>query len=175
MSDFIAISRAGLRAATAFVPVEQRGMFALALLELGEAGDPLEITAATAEDLPNDHQSFPLTTEQARQLIQKIEAKTKNMLKEIVINPIDGVGTITWQTIKEITGVEYWSQFAQGRLGGLHRALRGINKVPGSILLWEGEGWIPDGKGDFTAGTMCIDSAAVRALQVVFGLYATAD
>jgi hypothetical protein len=61
---------------------------------------------------------------------------------------------------------------AKGRMGGLHRSLRKIVGVPkNAVLLWAGEVWVEDGKGDYSAGTIAIDGPAVRTLRAVCGLH----
>ena len=92
------------------------------------------------------------------------------MIRQALMNEADGIAVIDWSVAKEITGVKNWAQFARGRLGGLHRSLSAILGQPKSTLIWEGDGWVEDGKGDYSSGTLVIDGPAVRSLKVALGI-----
>ena len=156
----IEVSRAALASALTLVPSNLRGEFALRILGL-------EADGRQEDDAPL---SFPLTLEQARQLIAKVDKLTAEVLKAAVADAKDDVGVVDWSTIKRITGVTNWSHFARGRLGGLNRSLASVTNVKGSRLLNEDAGWVEDGQGDYSAGTMSVDGPAVRALQVALGV-----
>ena len=154
-----------LIACSSFVPLDQRAAF-FTMLFLGPEALPEEDVSTPFD--PEGPKSFPLTIEQAAKLKEKIDKDTWEVLVVTVTDPRDGVGTIDWVKVKEITGVTNWSQFARGRLGGLNRALQKIEGVPRRVqLLWEDEGWVEDGKGDFLSGTMVIDGPAVAAIRAV--------
>lgn len=169
------VRRDRLLAATALVPEAQRAVF-LATLFVGTEGTAhrpqVQQSAAEQEkaDASEGPTSFPLSLEQARELRGKVDEATWSVLKAMVANARDDVGTIEWPEVKRITGVANWVQFAKGRMGGLHRSLRSIAGVPrNAVLIWEGEGWIEDGKGDYSTGTVAIDGPSVRTLRAIFG------
>ena len=160
-ASFVSVSRSALASAIELVPFEKRGEFALKLLGL----DAPFVEPAVEEDF---HRSHPITTEVAHQLMQKIDPATKEVLKIALMNVKDGVAVVNWDDIKRTTGVTHWSQFAKGKLGGLHRSLSGLTQ-PRAKLLIEADGWVEDGKGDYLAGSMFIDGPAVQSLQAVLG------
>lgn len=157
----VSVSRTALAAAIKFVPVEDRGEFALTLLGLNEV---------EAEQTEGYYRSYPVAPEEAQQLVSKVDKDTNEVLRFALQNVKDGVAVIDWSDIKRITGVTNWAQFAKGRLGGMHRSLSGIVNKPRVKLLIEEEGWTEDGKGDFTSGTMSIDGPAVQSLQLAFNM-----
>ena len=166
-SEPISVRRDHLLAASALVPEERRAAFFATILVGPEAVSQV----SRPSDPSDDVSSFPLTLEQARELKAKLDDKTWAVIRSIAGNVADDVGTIDWSEVKRITGVGNWSAFAKGRMAGVHRSLRKLPGVPtDAILLWEGEGWVEDGKGDFSAGTIGIDGPAVRALRLACGL-----
>jgi hypothetical protein len=83
--------------------------------------------------------SFPLTLEQARQLARsRIDGVTWQVITALLTAHDDtGVASLPMSEITRITGATEWKHFAQGRLGGLHVALRHIAGVPPRAeLLW---------------------------------------
>ncbi|WP_156453906.1 hypothetical protein [Methylobacterium sp. CCH5-D2] len=160
---FMSVNRTALASALQLVPVEARGEFALRLLGLND----LKPEATTDEEF---HHSYALTPELANQLMQKLDTATRDLFREALANVKDGVAVIDWADVKRITGVTNWAQFARGRLGGVHRSLNSITQSTGAKLLIEGDGWVEDGKGDFSAGTLFIDGPAVQALQAALGV-----
>jgi hypothetical protein len=169
--EFFSVRRDRLLAASNMVSVEQRAVF-FAMVFVGSDGLSDEVVIAPSNGDDSDTPtSFPLNVEQARELKSKIDDTTWAVLKAAVSGAKDDVGTIEWSEIKRLTGVSNWAQFAKGRMGGLHRSLRKIAGVPkNAVLLWEGEGWVEDGKGDFSTGTVGIDGPAVHVLRAVCGL-----
>lgn len=173
-NEYLSIRRDRLLAGSALVPADQRALFFARLL-VGLDGVSLEAadtvgTTVVGDDYSDTSTSFPLSAEQARELRDKVDDGTWEVVKAAVANPTDGVGTVEWSEIKRLTGVTNWAQFAKGRMGGLHRSLRKIAGVPPrAVLLWEGDGWVEDGKGDYSTGTVGIDGPAVRILRAVCG------
>jgi len=172
-SELVQIRRDYLLAGSALVPPHQRATF-FALLLVGPDGlvpDVADTTAlATNSDLGSPR-SFPLNADQARELKNKIDPATWALIEAAVGNLKNGVATIEWSEAKRLTGATHWGPFAQGRMGGLHRSLRGLVGVPkDAVLLWGGEGWNPDGEGDYLSGTLAIDGPAVQTLRAVCGL-----
>ena len=168
-NEFVSIRRDRLLAGSAFVPTEQRNAFFTTLF-VGSDG-VANIPNLEVEDDADAPTSFPLRADQGRELRKKIDEATWEVVKTIVSNAKDDVGTIEWSEIKKLTGVANWAQFAKGRMGGLHRSLHKITGVPkDAVLLWEGEGWVEDGRGDYSTGTVGIDGPAVRTLRSVCGL-----
>jgi hypothetical protein len=174
--ETLTIRRDRLLAASALVPADRRAVF-WATLVVGPEGialDASESPSSSTELVDDDAAgptSFPLTTDQARELKQKVDEATWAVIKATVSNAKDDVGTIEWSEIKRLTGVSNWAQFAKGRMGGLHRSLRKIAGVPKhAVLLWEGEGWVEDGMGDYSTGTVGIDGPAIHTLRTVCGI-----
>lgn len=150
-----------LLAASALVPTAQRNTF-FAILLMGPVAINEEIRVPEMDGAT----SFPLNDEQARELKEKIDQATWELIMAIANNAKDGVGVIDWSEVKRITGVTSWAQFAKGRMGGVHRSLRKMEGIPdGAVLFWEGDGWVEDGKGDYIAGTVGIDGPAIQSLQ----------
>lgn len=172
-SETFLVQRDRLLAASALVPADRRASFFTTLLMGADVLDPdpdgeIEIVNGDAFE---DVQSFALNASQARELKGKVDNATWAVIRAIVANSKAGVGTIDWSEVKRLTGVSNWAQFAKGRMGGLHRSLRKIAGVPGdAVLLWEGEGWVEDLEGDYSAGTIGIDGPAVRVLRAISGL-----
>lgn len=162
-ATLVSVSRAALASALQLVPVEDRGEFALRLLGLND----LEPETGADEEFSR---SYPLTPELANQLMQKLDPATRELFRVALANVKDGVAVIDWAEVKRITGVTNWAQFAKGRLGGVHRSLNNLTQSSGAKLLLEGDGWVEDGKGDFSAGTLFIDGPAVPALQAALGV-----
>lgn len=152
-----------LTRAIALLPDALKGEFALRLI--GASSD-----SSMGKDEHSDIWSTPINPEQARELIQKVDKATVEVIRQALMNEKDGVAVIDWSIAKEITGVENWVQFARGRLGGLHRSLSSIVGQPKSALIWEGEGWVEDDEGDYSSGTLAIDGPAVRSLKIALGL-----
>lgn len=179
MPDTIPISHANLLDSAAYVPLVDRTKF-LATLLVGTQGLAAimgEVTppAAIDQDAPR---SFPLTVSQARALKTKLDAATWAVIKEAVSNVENNVGRVDWMKVKELTGVADWTAFAKGRLGGLHRALRGIGGVtavaPKATLFWwdNDDDWVEDDQGDYSEGTLRIDGPALTVLRSVIGVAA---
>ncbi len=169
--EFLTIRHDRLLAASALVPIDQRAIFFSTLLVGPNALAEFETKADDLTDDTDSPISFALSVEQARELKGKVDRDTWAVVKAIVTEPQDDVGTIDWSEVKLLTGVTNWAQFAKGRMGGLHRSLHKIAGVPkNAVLLWEGEGWVEDGKGDYLSGTIGIDGPAVRTLRIVCGI-----
>lgn len=147
----------------ALIPEAIKGEFALRLI--GASSD----TDTSDEEL-SETWSTPITSEQAKELIQKVDKATVEVIRQALLNERDGVAVIDWSVAKKITGVKNWVQFARGRLGGLHRSLSKIIGQPKSTLIWEGEGWVDDEEGDYSSGTLVIDGPAVRSLKIALGI-----
>jgi hypothetical protein len=156
-------SEHNLKWAMDLLPDAVKGEFALRLIGASSNG-------SIKEDEQSETWSTSINPEQARQLIQKVDKATVEMIRQALMNEADGIAVIDWSVAKEITGVKNWAQFARGRLGGLHRSLSAILGQPKSTLIWEGDGWVEDGKGDYSSGTLVIDGPAVRSLKVALGI-----
>lgn len=152
-----------LRRAMALLPEAMKGEFALRLIGASSDTDDNEVGHS-------EIWSTPITSEQARELIQKVDKATVEVIRQALMNEKDGVAIIDWSVAKKITGVKNWVQFARGRLGGLHRSLSSIIGQPKSTLIWEGEGWVEDEQGDYSSGTLAIDGPAVRSLKAALGI-----
>jgi hypothetical protein len=148
----------------ALLPDSLKGEFALRLI--GASSD----MSTTDEEHAETWSSTPITSEQARELIQKVDKATVEVIRQALLNEKDGVAVIDWSVAKKLTGVENWVQFARGRLGGLHRSLSSIIGQPRSTLIWEGEGWVEDEEGDYSSGTLAIDGPAVRSLKIALSI-----
>ena len=155
---------ANFRDAMLGLPEDLRADFALTLLGISSNHE------ATSSDQDGYQRSAQITPEQARELMGKVDKKTVEFIRRALENETDGTAVIDWSEVKEITGVGNWAQFAKGRLGGLHRSLGSIIGQPRSILIVEGDGWVEDGKGDYSAGTLVIDGAAVTSLKAALGV-----
>jgi hypothetical protein len=177
MTDTISIQHANLLDSIVFVPPADRLKFlatmlvgAQSLTTMMTSGSP---TTLTGEDAAR---SFPLTTTQARALKVKVDASTWALIKEAVSNVQDDVGRIDWTKAKDLTGSPTWAAFAKGRLGGLHRALRGIEGVadvnPKARLFWwdDDDDGIEDGQRDVADRTLCINEPALTALRSFIGI-----
>lgn len=160
----ITIAHSNLVAAAAFVPAAERLRFFATLLVGSEVLHMDQLDSAIDE---TETTSFAISVEQGRQLKSKLDEGTWEVLTTMVANAQDDVGTIGWADVKRITGVKNWNVFAKGRLGGLHRSLRKIAGDPNALLVWEGEGWVEDGEGDYSAGSLCIDGPAVRVIRSI--------
>lgn len=173
--EFVSIRRDRLLAGLALIPPEHRTTF-LAMLFVGLDGLSYVGFNRLSPETDNDLEkptSFPIDIDQARELKSKIDESTWAVIQKIISNSKDDVGTIEWSEVKQTTGVKNWAQFAKGRMGGLHRSLRKIAGVPKSaVLIWEGEGWVEDGEGDYSTGTIGIDGPAVRTLRTLCELNA---
>lgn len=171
--EIFSIRRDRLIAGSALVPADQRAAFFAKLFVGFDGVSPEVADTGIPSALSDDSEgptSFPLSADQARELKNKIDEATWAVVEAVVINAKDDVGTLEWSEVKRLTGVTNWAQFAKGRMGGLHRSLRKIAGVPKSaVLLWEGKGWVEDGKGDYYTGTIGIDGPAVRTLRAVSG------
>lgn len=159
----IMFSEQNLRKAMELLPDAVKGEFALRLIGASSG-------AGIGEGDHSETWSTPINPEQARELIQKVDKATVEVIRQALVNEKDGVAVIDWSVAKNITGVTNWTQFARGRLGGLHRSLSSIVGQPKSALIWEGEGWVEDEEGDYSSGTLAIDGPAVRSLKIALGL-----
>lgn len=116
--------------------------------------------------------SFPLNQAQARALEAKVDKSTFSVIATAVANAKDSIAVIDWNDIKRITGADNWTQFSKA-IGGLHRALRKIDRVrKDAVLVWEGEVWIQAAadEDDYTRGSLFIDGPAVDSLRKACGL-----
>ena len=173
-ADFLNVNKVQLFQALGLVPADERVRF-LSVVLIGELETSmlewLTSSGTTAEELST---SFPLTVEQAQALRTRANARTWSVIKEAVEHAKEGVATIDWMRVKALTGVDNWSQFAKGLLGGLNRTFHNIAGVePDAVLLFEGDGWVKDGHGDFNAGLLVIDGPAVEVLRRVCGFTET--
>ena len=174
--ETVAVPLAHLLGGALLVPAAHRSAF-LATLLIGPEAFANLTTEAQASSTPTGDDddekpfSFPLNAQQARKLKDKLDPATWNVIRAAVSNAVDGVATVDWSTVKGLTGVPNWTAFAKGRLGGLNRALRNIEGVSSdAILLWEDDGWVEDGRGDYSSGPLRIDGPVVRVLRSVMGI-----
>jgi hypothetical protein len=174
MTDHVLIPRTHLVSAFALIPAAIRQTVAAQIL-LGSEFD-FESHGSSSESDWNDAEpsSYPLTARQLRELKSKLDAKTFTVIRTVAEDVTDGVGRIAWSEVKRLTGVPNWTTFAKGRLGGLHRALRGVEGVTGKAVLfwWNDDEWEEDGQGDWETGFLYIDGPALQSLRSVIG---TAD
>ncbi len=178
LEDIVSIPRSHIMDATAFVPAAHRPAF-LATLLVGSSGYAAAVGAPpeSGDEDEDGPSSVILSAQQARKLKDKLDPATWDVIRTAVTNMSEDagavIGTVDWSKVKELTGVKSWTIFAKGRLSGLTRALRNIDGVPkDAILIWEGEGWVEDGHGDYSAGTLGIDGPVVHVLRSVMGITA---
>ena len=166
--SMITIDATKLFQALSFVPTEKKVEF-LQVLFVGEKTDSNNLSEVLALSQDFDRPtSFQLSFEQARMLRTRANPKTWAVIKEAVANAKDEVATVDWSKVKAITGVDNWSQFAKGLLSGLNRTLHNIAGVDAdAVLLWEGDGWEQDDKGDYNHGQVVIDGPVVTVLRTV--------
>ena len=167
--DVVSIPLSNIIDSAQFVTSAQRPAF-LATLLVGARG--YVSVAGEARDGAADEQNGPrsacLTAAQACKLKDKLVPSTLRVIQAAVSNIADDVATVDWSMVKELTGLRNWTVFEKGQLAGMNRVLRSLEGVPaGAILLWQGEGWVEDGKGDYSVGTLAIDGPVVHVLRSV--------
>jgi hypothetical protein len=112
--------------------------------------------------------SYPLNTPQARQLIEGVDDKTAEFLRQLVarFDPArfeTDACWIDWADAWEIVGVENANAFAKGVHSGIHRRLSNITGAKAKLILVDEKGGT-DGDGSYY-----IDSRqAVHSLREAF-------
>jgi hypothetical protein len=116
--------------------------------------------------------SYPFTVPQARQLIEGIDEKTRNLLRRIAGQiDEDGYGWVSWPEAKELTLTTGWAHFAKGPLSGLHRRLRNIvQDSDAELLISSDDGWSGPDESGWNEATLFVDGQALRSLREYFKL-----
>ncbi|WSG95350.1 hypothetical protein U8P76_23565 [Rhizobium johnstonii] len=124
-------------------------------------------TALRAVSVP---QSTPMSVEQARELLSRINEKSAVFLRRVAENN----GHATWAEMQSIFGYKgtNWTDFSNSHNRGINTALGSILGTPGCKLVswdddekeWKSEGW--------SEGRVYIDGEALRALRIAFALEA---
>lgn len=108
--------------------------------------------------------SFPLTPDQALQLLRSVDPKTAEFLKALAAN----TGELTFADMKRIFGIETWPDYSSRFGKGLTRALRHLTKNSAATLVSRDEGeWQSDNDPE---GLVYVDGQALAALQSAFGI-----
>ncbi|MGB9369778.1 MAG: hypothetical protein WCE79_27605 [Xanthobacteraceae bacterium] len=120
-------------------------------------------------------ESFPLTVQQVRQMMERVNPATVSLLRKMAENydPSTNRLSISWPAAREITQTRNYDHFARGLLGGLHKSLRNVTDDGNARLLWSSDetDWSWDEqKNDYTTGTGYIDGPAANALREYFGM-----
>ncbi|MBB2841494.1 UNVERIFIED_ORG: hypothetical protein GGE64_005277 [Rhizobium etli] len=124
-------------------------------------------TAFRAISVP---QSTPMSVEQARELLTRINEKSAIFLRRIAENN----GFATWAEMQSIFGYKgtNWTDFSNSHNRGINTALGSILGTPGCKLVtwnddekeWDEETW--------AGGRVYVDGEALRALRLAFALEA---
>jgi hypothetical protein len=152
---FIALPFSNITAALSLVPADVRSQVEHELLGATWPFGAQQPAAPVATP-----RSFPLTLDQARQLARaRVDGATWQVVTAL-LDAYDNTGAalLPMPEITRITGATEWKHFAQGRLGGLHVALRHIAGVPPRAeLLW----WAKPNGMD----TVNLDGPAIATLR----------
>jgi hypothetical protein len=109
--------------------------------------------------------STPMTVPQARELLSKIDPKSKVFLLELARKD----GTLSWRDMRaiyELDAEAEWSVYSRGWGKGITRALRFIMKDNSAKLVWwNDDQWDELEEDDVDRGLVHIDGPALAALQ----------
>ena len=109
------------------------------------------------------HKSYPITVEQAKQLIREIDKKSADFLRTIAHND----GEATFKSMCEIFDIERWAEYSGSYGKGITRALRHMtDNSSASLIWWNDDEWVAD---EDPNGSVYIDGQALRSLQAAFG------
>ncbi len=188
LTNHFVVTQEALKSASAFVPTERLGAFAIHLLGLdgvSTATHSIPCVGVAVKNIANEEEveeeeveedeydsegedeypvSYPITVDQALELRTQIGETSWKIISAALENTVDGVATIDWAVVKSLSGVSNWPQFAQGRLSVINKALRKIVGYNEAWLLIDSDAWVEDGKGDYSAGLLFIDGQAVQSL-----------
>ncbi len=134
--------------------------------EISVAKFLLALTASTSNPATgtSHHKSYPITVEQAKHLIRKIDKKSANFLRTLAHND----GEITFKSMCEIFDIERWAEYSGSFGKGITRALRHMtDNSSASLIWWNDDEWVVD---DDPNGSVYVDGQALKSLQVAFGL-----
>lgn len=109
------------------------------------------------------HNSYPITVENAVQLLRKIDKKSGAFLKAIGQNN----GEIDFKTMCDIFGISRWVEYSGSYGKGITRALRHMTDNSSATLVWwdDNEWEHPDDPN----GSVYVDGQALKSLQVAIG------
>jgi hypothetical protein len=103
-------------------------------------------------------------SDQAQQLLRKIDPKTGDFLKVLAQNG----GEITFGQMQQIFGIKEWEEFTSRFGKGLTRALRHLtDNSSAKLVWWDDYEWNSD---DDPEGPVHVDGAALRSLRAAVGL-----
>lgn len=106
--------------------------------------------------------SYPLTPEQATQLVRKIDTKTGDFLKALAANH----GELTFGEMQRIFGIKDWNEYSSRFGKGLTRALRHLTgNSTAALVWWDDDEWAADNDPN---GPVYLDGAALKSLRLAF-------
>jgi hypothetical protein len=114
--------------------------------------------------------SYPLSTDQAVELLDGIDDTTFDVLHAIIQHsPEPHLAGLSWAEVQSIAGGQTWSQFARGTMARLHRKLRKITGDPEAVLLLDSDKLnLTDEPTLNQAKVLLIHGPAVQTLRSVF-------
>jgi hypothetical protein len=123
-----------------------------------------EIVKLALQSSTMPERSFPLTVDQAQQLLRNVDPKTVDFLRTLAANN----GEITFSEMKEIFKIKEWVEYSSRFGKGLTRALRYLSKNGSATLVfWDDSEW--ESAND-PEGCVYIDGKALASLQAAFGM-----
>lgn len=106
--------------------------------------------------------SSPLTLRQAREIVERIDARSKKFLRELATNG----GSLTWREMRNVFEIgDDWSEFSRGYGKGITRVTRHVLRDPNARLVWWNDETWNDDDGDDPVNTVHIDGPALAALR----------
>ena len=109
------------------------------------------------------HNSYPITPDQAEQLLRKIDKKSVSFLKAIAQND----GEIDFRTMQKIFGIKNWSEYSGSFGKGITRALRYMTDNSSAALVWwDDNEWKSVNDPD---GSVYVDGEALKSLKIAVG------
>lgn len=110
------------------------------------------------------HVSFPITPDQAEQLLRKVDGKTAMFLKALAQND----GELTFGEMQVIFGIKEWTEYTTRYGKGLTRALRHLTDNSSATLVW----WIDDEweSDNDPNGPVYLDGEALTSIQAATGV-----
>lgn len=122
---------------------------------------------AAVSSSPSNYKSYPITEDQAQQLLRKIDAKTVDFLRALA----QSGGELNFARMQQIFDIEKWADFSARFGKGLTRALRHLtNNSSASLVWWADDEW---GSDNDPEGCVYIDGPALKSLQAAFGISST--
>jgi hypothetical protein len=128
---------------------------ALLMKLIGGAGIPARVSAAHAK-------SAPINVAQASELVSRADKATRQFLSRLV----EEGGALTWGETKHTFDVPSWSEFVEGPLKKLEKALHRVTGEKNSVLVWRvEEEWIGREKGEDEPCRLHVDGPALASLR----------